>query len=386
MITSNIVHFGRLLRHAGLPVGPDRVLRAIEVLDRINLQNRADVQAALRSVLISRHEHASIFDSAFDLYWQTGDLLRPSVADLLQADSAPDQPPRKTQPARLSEAFQALAHQAEAHAEHDASESFSAQEKLHTQDFASMTRDEFAQAARVVRQLNLPIKPVISRRYRPAARGQLDLRQTRRQMVRSPDTLQPGYRTRVLEEPPLVVLLDVSGSMERYARMFLHFAHGLTRRYQRVSTLVFGTRLTNISRHLRDRDVDIALAGAAMQVHDWHGGTRIGASLGAFNRQWARRLLSRNATLMLVTDGLDRDDSDTLARESALLRRFARQIIWLNPLLRYDGFEPRAAGIRTLLPHADHFLPVHNIDSLAQLGQQLSSARRFRRPGNQPSG
>jgi uncharacterized protein with von Willebrand factor type A (vWA) domain len=161
--------------------------------------------------------------------------------------------------------------------------------------------------------------------------------------------------------------------------MFLHFTHGLTRRYAQVSTLVFGTRLTNISRSLRDRDVDIALANASAQVQDWHGGTRIGNSLAVFNKQWARRLLGRNAALILVSDGLDRDDGSTLARESALLRRFARQIIWLNPLLRYDGFEPRAAGIRTLLPHADHFLAVHNVNSLAQLGEQLSRGRSGKR-------
>ena len=159
--------------------------------------------------------------------------------------------------------------------------------------------------------------------------------------------------------------------MERYARLFLHYVHGLTRRYLKVHTLTFGTRLTNITRSLRHRDPDEALAQADAQVHDWKGGTRIASCLDEFNHRWARRLLTGNAALLLVTDGLDRDEQGELARSAAQLRRLAHQIVWLNPLLRFDGFEPRAAGVRALLPHVDRFLPVHNLASLADLGRAL---------------
>jgi uncharacterized protein with von Willebrand factor type A (vWA) domain len=167
------------------------------------------------------------------------------------------------------------------------------------------------------------------------------------------------------------VLLDISGSMDRYSRVFLHYVHGLTRRHPHVHTLTFGTRLTNITRCLKDRDVDVALQRADEQVQDWKGGTRIASCLAEFNQRWARRLLGGNAAVLLLTDGLDRDENGHLADAAAHLRRMAHQIVWLNPLLRFDGFEPRAAGVRALLPNVDRFLPVHNLASLADLARAL---------------
>jgi len=161
--------------------------------------------------------------------------------------------------------------------------------------------------------------------------------------------------------------------MERYARLLLHWVHGLTRRYLRVHTLTFGTRLTNITRSLRHRDPDVALEQADRQVQDWKGGTRIASCLEEFNTLWARRLLGASAAVLLVTDGLDRDEHGDLARAAAQLRRHAHRVIWLNPLLRYEGFEPRAAGVRALLPHVDRFLPVHNLASLADLRRALQA-------------
>ena len=163
--------------------------------------------------------------------------------------------------------------------------------------------------------------------------------------------------------------------MERYARLLLHYVHGLTRRYLRVHTLTFGTRLTNITRSLKHRDPDEALRQADAQVHDWKGGTRIATCLAEFNHLWARRLLGSNAAVLLMTDGLDRDAHGELGRSAAQLRRMAHQIVWLNPLLRFDGFEPRAAGVRALLPNVDRFLPVHNLASLADLGRALRAPR-----------
>jgi len=198
-------------------------------------------------------------------------------------------------------------------------------------------------------------------------------------MARQPQTLSPAFSRARSEMPTLVVLLDISGSMDRYARLLLHYVHGLTRRHLKVHTFVFGTRLTNITRCLRQRDPDVALKMADELVHDWKGGTRIATSLDEFNRRWARRVLGGNAAVLLVSDGLERDDSGALAQAAAQLHRMAHQLVWLNPLLRFAGFEPRAAGIRTLLAHVDRFLPVHNLASLADLAQAL------RKPALNPS-
>jgi uncharacterized protein with von Willebrand factor type A (vWA) domain len=217
----------------------------------------------------------------------------------------------------------------------------------------------------------LPVQPVRRRRHEAAARGVPDLQRSLRRMVRQPETLTPAFTRARRELPPLVVLLDISGSMERYSRLFLHYVHGLTRRHLKVHTFTFGTRLTNITRCLRERDPDEALRLADAQVHDWKGGTRIAASLEEFNRRWARRVLGGNAAVLLVTDGLERDEGGALERAAAQLQRSAHELVWLNPLLRFAGFQPRAAGIRTLLAHVDRFLPVHNLQSLADLGRAL---------------
>jgi uncharacterized protein len=190
-------------------------------------------------------------------------------------------------------------------------------------------------------------------------------------MVRQPHTLTPAFTRARFEMPTLVVLLDISGSMDRYARLFLHYVHGLTRRHLKVHTFTFGTRLTNITRCLKHRDPDVALALADAQVHDWKGGTRIASSLEEFNRRWARRVLTGNAAVLLVSDGLDRDDTGALAHAAAQLQRMAHEVVWLNPLLRFDAFQPKASGVRALLPHVDRFLPVHNLASLADLGAAL---------------
>jgi hypothetical protein len=247
-----------------------------------------------------------------------------------------------------------------------------------------MTTAEFELAKKLAEELPLPVDPVRRRRHQPALRvgrgARIDLRATLQRMARQPQTLQPLY-SRPREEPPaIVVLLDISGSMDRYARLMLHYVHGLARRALTVHTLTFGTRLTNITRCLRERDPDVALRLADAQVHDWKGGTRIASSLQVFNRAWAKRLLGANAAVLLVTDGLDRDDRGGLSAAAAQLQRLAHQLVWLNPLLRYDGFEPRAAGVRAILPHVDRFLPVHNLASLADLGRALRAPPAPHRP------
>jgi uncharacterized protein len=389
MLADNILHFSRVLRSAGLAVGPDRVLAAIAAVEAVGLDRREDVHAALAAVMLDRHEQQVLFDAAFDAFWRDPKLLEQMMYALLPKITGRGEKLRPPRVNRLAEALAAPPPKAEPPnpANQSAKEelqfetqfSFSEREKLQQADFETMTTAEYEWAKKAAERAPLPVQPVRRRRHEAAGRGALDLRRTLQRMARQPETLLAAYTRPRTELPPLVVLLDISGSMERYSRMFLHYVHGLTRRYLNVHTFTFGTRLTNITRCLRHRDPDIALKMADTQVHDWKGGTRIASSLDEFNRRWARRVLGANAAVLLVTDGLERDESGELAQAAAQLHRNAHELVWLNPLLRFDGFEPRAAGVRTLLAHVDRFLPVHNLASLADLAVAL------RRPAFDPS-
>nr|WP_217704206.1 VWA domain-containing protein [Schlegelella koreensis] len=365
------------MRRAALPVGPDRVIAALDALEQVGVERRGDVHAALAAVMLDSHEQQPIFDALFDAFWRDPKLLERVLAELLPEVTARagsrDRTPRSN---RLAEALSgprpATAERPrEETSSLDASITFSDRERLQRADFETMTATEFAAARRLVEEVPMPVAEVQRRRHEAAPRGRIDLRATLQRMARDPSTLEPATTRPRRETPALVLLIDISGSMERYARVLLHWAHGLTRRHHQVHTLTFGTRLTNVTRALRGRDPDLALQRADAQVPDWKGGTRIASCLDDFNRHWARRLLGSSAALILVTDGLDRDEHGDLASAAAQLRRFAAEIVWLNPLLRYDGFEPRAAGVRALLPHVDRFLPVHNLASLEDLGRAL---------------
>jgi hypothetical protein len=387
MLADNITHFARVLRHAGMPVGPDRVLRAIEAVELVGLDRRDDVHAALSAVMLSRHEQQALFDAAFATFWRDPKLLERLMYLMLPKIQGRGDKPRTPRSNRLDEALSAKRTREpepppppgpDDEQRFEAALSFSDRERLQHADFETMTTAEYALARRLAEQVALPLTPLTRRRHEAAARGRIDLRATLRGMTRTPHTLAAHYTRARRELPPLVVLLDISGSMERYSRLFLHFVHGLTRRHPRVHTLTFGTRLTNISHCLRHRDPDLALQGADALVQDWKGGTRIASALAEFNQRWARRLLGDGASVLLVTDGLDRDTDASggdLAAAAAALSRHAREVIWLNPLLRYEGFEPRAAGVRALLPHVSRHLPVHNLASLADLGRALRAAR-----------
>jgi uncharacterized protein with von Willebrand factor type A (vWA) domain len=386
MLADNVVHFARVLRHAGIPVGPDRVLAALEAIEAVGLARRDDVHAALSAVMLDRREQQALFDDAFAAFWRDPKLLERLMAELLPKISGRGERDRKARSNRLADAL-APAPKIEApsaqprddEVEFETSFSFSDRERLQQADFESMTVAEFELAKKLAEEVPLPFAPVRRRRHETSARGRIDLRATMLAMARQPETVVPRFSRPRSELPTIVVLLDVSGSMDRYARLMLHYVHGLTRRYLKVHTLTFGTRLTNITRSLRHRDPDLALALASAQVEDWKGGTRIASCLDDFNRHWARRLLGANAALLLVTDGLDRDEHGELTRAAQQLRLFARQIVWLNPLLRFDRFEPRAGGVRALLPCVDRFLPVHNLASLADLATVLQDAAAPRR-------
>jgi len=386
MLADNVVHFARVLRNAGIPVGPDRVLAALEAIEAVGFGRREDVHAALSSVMLDRHEQQALFDDAFAAFWRDPKLLERFMAELLPKISGRGERANKQRSHRLADALataprdeRARSGAPEREVEFETSFAFSDRERLQSADFESMTAAEFELAKKLAEEVPLPFAPVQRRRHAASTRGRIDLRATMLAMARQPQTLVPRFSHPRSELPTIVVLLDVSGSMDRYARLMLHYVHGLTRRYLKVHTLTFGTRLTNITRALRHRDPDLALALASAQVQDWKGGTRIASCLDDFNRHWARRLLGANAALLLVTDGLDRDEHGELTRAAQQLRLFARQIVWLTPLLRFDKFEPRAGGVRALLPFVDRFLPVHNLASLADLAVVLHAVPVARR-------
>ena len=384
-LAANLMHFGRVLRTAGLPVGTDRLLLAAQALRAGTLASRQDFRAALAACLVDRPEHRPLFDQAFHVFWRDPDLLGRIMALLLpQAEGRASAPP-PPENRRLAEAlFPAPAPEPAPAAEQvsvDARLAVSDRELLQRQDFDTMTAAEWAAARQVLAAMQPVLARQLTRRSTPATRGRIDWRASLRAEARC-DLAPPAHQRPRSRPRPLVLLADISGSMGRYSRVLLHLAQGLLnpggglREPPVVEVFVFGTRLTRLTRQLRCRDPDVALAAASAAVPDWAGGTRISASLRAFNRDWARRVLGGGAaTVLLVTDGLERsDDPDhpdvgarALAAEAERLRLSCRELIWLNPLLRFDGFEPRAAGVRALLPEVTRHLPVHNLDSLAQL-------------------
>ena len=388
-LAENVLHFVRVLRNAGLPVGPAKVIDALSAVEAVGIDNRSDFREALASVLVSRREHLALFEQAFDLFWRDPKLLEKMMAALLPKvhARAGERKPEPELPARLAEALlptgKSKQDPDEREIELDAAFTFSPREVLQKRDFATMTADELAQVRAMLARLRLPLPEIVVRRTVPAQRGHtVDLRATMRRMTGAAGSAAPlARRTRRRLPPPLVVLCDISGSMDRYARMLLHFLHAIANDRHRVHVLTFGTQLTNITRHLKHRDVDVALAKVTEAVADWSGGTRIGASLATFNRRWSRRLLGQNAVVLLISDGLDADAAVGLDFEMERLAKSCARLIWLNPLLRYAGFEARPAGIRAMLPHVDEFLPVHNLQSLTELVAAFSEPRARRAIG-----
>ncbi len=391
MLATNVLHFTRILRRAGLPLGTHSTLDALACVEVASIETRADLKAALRCVLVSRAEHLVLFDTAFDLFWRDPDIAAKMMAALLpevsgRGTATPPPPP----PMRLLDAMHGQqskqmpqATQAPEALEFDAVLTFSANEKFQRLDFESMSADEWSQAKAAVREFALPIKPIRTRRMKSVNRGStIDLRRTLRESVRyGGELIHIKRKSPIVKPPPLVVLCDISGSMHRYTRMFLHFVHAMTnaanatsavKTEQRVEVFLFGTRLTHITRQLRHRDVDVALNRVAGAAPDWSGGTRIGDCLHEFNQRWSRRVLGQGAVVLLLTDGLDRDDVDVLSVSAERLSKSCRQLIWLNPLLRFDEFAPRAAGIQALMPHVSRFIPAHSLESIKSLAQTLS--------------
>ena len=383
-LAANVMHFGRVLRQAGMPVPTDRIQLALTALQVAGLESRRDFHDTLAACFIDRVEHRELFEQAFYLFWRDPDLAGRMMALLLPKVQAKTETPSVPENRRLGDAL--FPHQPSApqppppeQIEVDATLTWNERELLQKADFDTMTADEWRAAQRLMQHMAPLFEPIRTRRsVRALQPGRLDGRATLQALARSGGELWQLRWTKPRERPaPLVVLADISGSMSRYSRMLLHFTHALGHADARVESFVFGTRLTRTTRALRLKDPDVAVAQVVRDVQDWSGGTRITACLHEFNQRWARRVLSGRATVLLISDGLEHGTPDDprcehLRFEMERLHKSCRKLVWLNPLLRFDAFEPRAAGIKAMLPHVDQFLPTHNLQSLQDLAAVLA--------------
>ncbi len=376
-LAENILYFARALRAAGIPVGSGSVLDALEAVNVARVGDREDFYWTLHAVFVKRHEHSLLFDQAFRIFFRKRGYIEKLIASMLPETmpNASKAPPPGAQ--RIQEAlFSGLNERGkdEPEVEIDARLTVSDREVLRKKDFAQMTAAEIAAAKRAIARLALPLDQVRTRRLSPSRHGHMiDIRRTLRASMKAGGAvIDLKYLGPRVKEPPIVALLDISGSMSQYTRLFLHFLHSITDARKRVTTFLFGTRLTNVTRAIRQRDPDEALAACTAHVADWSGGTRIATSLHSFNKQWARRVLGQGAVVLLITDGLERDADDTLGFEMDRLHRSCRRLIWLNPLLRFSGFEARAKGVRAMLPHVDELRSMHNLESMTDLVRALS--------------
>jgi uncharacterized protein len=380
-LAENIMHFARVLREAGIPVGPGAVIDALDAAQCGSLRTREDFYWTLHAIFVKRRDQREVFDQAFHVFWKKPKMLE-QLMQMFFHQVARDVGEKAKQAGfrRLAEAMfdkhegKSQQRQKKDDLEIDSSFTASTNEVLRQKDFEQMTAAEQAQARQAIARLRLNRSEIMTRRYEPALKGSvIDMRRTLKGSLRAGGHfIDLERRRRQWHEPPLVVLCDISGSCSNYSRMFLHFLHALSNDRDRVTVFLFGTRLTNITRELQRRDIDEAMAKVSGAVKDWSGGTRIGTSLKEFNYKWARRVLTQGAQVLLMTDGLDREEGSTLEHEMERLKRQTKRLIWLNPLLRFDGFRPLAGGIRAMMPHVDEFRPVHSLDSLSDLATALA--------------
>jgi uncharacterized protein len=378
-LAANIMHFARVLRGAGLPVGPASVIDALDAALSGSIRSRDEFYWTLHAILVKRREHKEIFDQAFHVFWKKPKMLEQLMQLMFpELARAAGEKPKDPGFRRLAEAMfdqntaQSRWEKPEV-LELDATFTASADDILRAKDFEQMTLLEQIQARKAIAELRLQRREVLTRRFQPDYAGErIDMRRTLRQSLRSGGhMIDLARRAHKIRQRPLVMLCDISGSCSSYSRMFLHFLHGLVNDRTDVTVFLFGTRLTNITRELQHLDVDESIAKVSSAVKDWSGGTRIGATLKEFNYKWARRVLTQGADVLLMTDGLERDDTTQLSKEMQRLRRSAKKIIWLNPLLRFDRFEAKASGIRAMMPYVDEFRPVHSLNSLSDLAETL---------------
>jgi len=388
LLAANVMHFGRALRAAGMPVGTGQILDALRALEATGLGSRADLYWTLFAVFVTRADQRELYDQTFHIFWRDPQLLERLMQLMLPTVEADNPPPSPKEDVsrRVADAMApekrpgAGEGEEQEEYEFDAAMTYSANEILQTKDFEDMSAQEVEQAKRAMRRFALPIAEVTTRRFDPAPHGaRVDMRRTLRGSLSGGgaiiDLEKKKPRTR---KPPLVILCDISGSMSRYSRLLLHFLHALSNDRDRVYTFLFGTTLTNVTRQLKSRDIDVALEKIGAACTDWSGGTRIGTCLERFNRIWSRRVLAQGAVVLLITDGLDRDAGRGLEKEMDRLQRSCRELIWLNPLLRYDAYAPVASGAKAMIRHVDAFHSIHNLESLDQLAHIMSRPRPTR--------
>lgn len=388
----NLVLFGRLLRGVGIDVNPGRMLDVVQALQHINIGQRADFYHTLRSLLVHRQDELPLFDEAFTLFWrQRGENIMASLGELLQRPA--EQPDVMFALPMLEELGEPAGEQDEDEGEVqeiiEVTRTYSTRERLYHKDFGEMTAEELAAVRHFMAQMVWELGRRRTRRYRPGRPIRLDLRRSLRRNLRyGGEIVQWPGREPKFKPRPLVILADISGSMEQYSRLLLHFVYGLAEAYsQRVEAFTFGTRLTRITRQLRGRELDAAVREVSRTISDWSGGTRIGESLKSFNFEWGRRVLGQGAVTLIISDGWDRGEPELLRTEMARLQRNCYRVVWLNPLLGSVRYEPLTRGIQAALPYIDDFLPVHNLRSLEDLAQHLSLVD-LKRPGRsrQPAG
>jgi len=366
--------FARLLHDAGLEAGPRRLTDATRALAFVDLKQQNDFRNALRSVFVSRKEDIPTFEAAFDIFWAPPDPRASAGVIPGRSRALPLAPERAQAWANALGLNSSQLHRDREDGEFAArSSGYSAQELLRQKDFDEMTWAETEQVRRLLEQAPWRVAERRTRRLRPSRNGRIDLRRSARHAIRSSGELMTLFHRRPrVRRRPIVLICDVSGSMERYSRLLMIFAHAIARR-EDLEAFVFSTRLTRITRLLRQRDVDRALNSVSKGVHDFSGGTRIGDALGDFNRKWARRVLGHGAVVIIISDGWDRGDPTQLGAELVHLRRSAHRLIWMNPLLGSEGYEPLTRGMAAALPFCDDFIAAHNLQALDDLGRLLSS-------------
>ena len=382
-LADHIIAFGRVLRRAGVRVASTQIMDALRAVEIVGVERRDDAYQALFGVFVQRRADIELFDQAFALFWRAPGELPGLMQQLLPDSGAP--PPEQPRD-RVQQALREPKNQPRPDREATPPEAvdvevvlaYSEAEAFREKDFAEFTADEIARAREAIRRMEWPFEPRRVRRYASRETGRrLDVRRTIRSSLRRyGEVVELRFQGPKTKPRPVVVLCDVSGSMEPYARMLLHFMHTVTEGLGQVESFVFGTRLTRVTRALRRRDVDEALDAVADEVRDWGGGTRTGEALKAFNFDWLRRTLRSEGVALVISDGCDRGDIELLRREMARLARSCHRILWLNPLLRYHAYEPLTRGMQAALPYIDDFLPVHNLASLEQIGAVLTAAAR----------
>ena len=388
-LANTITYFARALRRAGIPIGPGKVIDAIRAVEVVGFSSKDDFFWTLHACFVRHSEHRIVYRQIFRLFWRDPRYLEHMMAVMLpslrgvQEEKVTASGEKRAAEALLGSAQKNASESSDSNEgvseiEIDSSLTMSSEERLRSLDFELMSVEEVQQAKRVIAKLQLPVEPLPTRRQAIVSKGRrVDWRQTFKNAMRSGGEIQNfNWRQPKLRWPNLVVLCDISGSMSHYSRMILHFVHTIANvqgsGWAKVYAFTFGTRLTNITRHMMHRDVDEALARAGAEAQDWKGGTRIGHSLKAFNQDWSRRVLGQGASVLLISDGLERDEPTLLEKEMGRLRLSSRRVIWLNPLLRWRKFVPKAQGIKAMLPYVDYMKAGHSINSLEELASTIS--------------